>query len=196
MPLYVPDPPAQGMDIIRDALSSAAAQPSVAASVVAEAGPQNLTTAAPHQVYFVGLSDLAEGRLLSAAQLKGWHYIIFEGDRTLATAELRIGDGDALHFSNVNRGPFAASIVEGVGRVESLDEVRDDDFELRVLDIPGLYVVALWLHGPREIIVPLPPAPEALEPFGRYEENAIIERLRGRAEQRLQFDDRPIKGSR
>jgi hypothetical protein len=196
MPLHVPDPPAQGIEIIRDALSSAATQPSVAASAVAEAGPQNLTTAASHQVYSVGLRDLAEGRLLAAAELKGWRYIIFEGDRPLAAAELRVGDGETLHFSNVNRGTFAASTVEGVRRVESLEEVRNEDFELRVLDIPGIYVVALWLHGPREIIVPLPPLPEGLEPFGIYEEGTVIERLRGRAEQRLQFDDRPRKPPR
>ena len=191
MPLRVPDPPAQGLSIVLDALSSAASQPTTnAAEALREAGAAGLTTAAPHQVYFVGLRDLAEGRLLAAAQLKGWRYIIFEGDRPLAAAELS-GDEGALDFSNINRGPFVESTVEGVGRAEVLEVVREEDFELRLLDIPGLYVTALWLHGPRDLIIPLPPTRPELEPFAVYEEEALVERLSGRAEQRLKFDDRP-----
>jgi len=189
MPLRLPDPPERGEAIIREALSSAARQPT-AAALVAEAGPQNLTTAAPHEVYFVGLRDLARGRLLAVARPRGWRYIVLKDDRPLTAAELK-GGGESVSFSNFNRGPFVASTVEGVGRAEALEVVREEDFELRVLEVPGLYFVALWLHGARQLIIPLPPTPEPFEPFGVYEEGAVIESLRGAAERRLSFDDRP-----
>jgi hypothetical protein len=195
MPLRVPTPPEQGAAIVLEALSSAINQPTTAAAAVADADPQNLATAAPHQVYFVGLRDLAAGRLLAAAHLKGWRYIIFEGEQPLAVAELS-GGGEALSFSNINRGPFVASTIEGVSRAEGLDEVRTEDFELRLLDLPGLYVVALWLHGARDLIIPLPPTRQGLEPFAVYEEAAVIERLRGPAERRLSSDDRPRRRDR
>jgi hypothetical protein len=193
MPLRVPNPPERGLGIILEALSSAVNQPTNVAAAIEEVGAAGLTTAAPHQVYFVGLRDLAEGRLLAATQLKGWRYIIFEGERPMAAAELSGGGGgdDALDFSNINHGPFVASTVEGVQRAEGLEAVREEDYELRLLDIPGLYVVALWLHGARELIIPLPPTRDELEPFAVYEEEEVIERLRASAERRLNFDDRP-----
>ncbi len=84
-----------------------------------------------------------------------------------------------------------------MGRAEELDEVREEDFELRLLDIPSLYVVALWLHGARDLIVPLPPTREGLEPYAVYEEGAVIERLGGPAVRPLNSDDRPRRrGSR
>lgn len=190
MPLRLPAPPQQGEGIILEALSSAVNQPTATAAAVAEAGPENLTTAAPHQVYSVGLRDLAEGRLLAAAQLRGWRYIVLKDERPLSSAELS-GGGEALSFSNFNHGPFVASTVEGVGRAEALDIVREEDFELRVLEVPALYVVALWLHGPRDLIIPLPPTRGQLEPFAVYEEDAVIEFLRAPAGRRLGFDDRP-----
>lgn len=190
MPLRVPTPPEQGEAIVLEALASAVGQPTNAAAEIAAADPVNLATAAPHQVFFVGLRDIAAGRLLSAAHLKGWRYIVFEGERPLAAAELS-GGGEAVSFSNFNRGPFVVSTVEGVGRAEGLEEVREEEFELRLLDIPGLYVVALWLHGARDLIIPLPPTREGLTPFAVYEEDAVLERLRAPAERRLNSDDRP-----
>lgn len=190
MPLRLPTPPQQGEGIILEALASAVNQPTEIAAMVADAGPENLTTSAPHQVYFVGLRDLAQGRLLSAAQLKGWRYMLLKDEQPLASAELT-GGGEALDFSNFNRGPFVLSTMEGVGRAERLDPVLAEDFELRLLDVPGLYVVALWLHGPRELIIPLPPTREELQPYAVYDEETFINLLQPPAERRLQFDNRP-----
>ena len=194
MPLRIPDPPEQGMRIIREALSSAINQPSAAAFAIAEAGPENLTTAGPHQIFFVGLSDIAEGRFLDAARAVGWRYIIFDAEQPLAAAELKIGDDEgAVEFSNINRGPFAASTVEGVARAESLPVVRDNDFELRVIEIPALYVVTLWLHGDQDIIIPLPPTRPELESLALYGEEEVVGRLRKTAQERLKFDERPLE---
>ena len=179
------------MGIIRDALSSAIKQPNMTASVLADAAPESLTTAAPHKVYFVGLRDLAEGRLLSAAELKGWRYLIFEHDRPAVAAELKTNTADELSFSNVNRGPFVASTVEGVNFAESLEIVQNEDFELRVLEVSALYLVSLWLHGQQDLLVPLNPTPEELQPLTVYYEDEIIERLRGPAQKRLEFDNSP-----
>lgn len=190
MPLRLPTPPEQGEGIILEALSSAVNQPTTMAAAIADAGPENLTTAAPHQVYFVGLRDMAQGRLLAAAQMRGWRYIVLKGERPLSSAELS-GGGEAVTFSNFDYGPLVASTVEGVGRAEALDVVQKEDFELRVLEVPALYVVALWLHGPRELIIPLPPTRGQLEPFAVYEEGVVIDILRGPAARRLAFDDRP-----
>jgi len=190
MALQVPDPPEQGLGIINEALSSAIQQPSVAASAVTEAAPEDLAAAAPHRVYFVGLSDLVEGRLLSAAKLKGWRYLIFNQDQPMVAAELQAG-GDEVRFSNINRGPFVEGAVEGVTFAESLDIVHREDFELRALEISPLYFVSLWLHGPQDLLIPLRPAPDEIEPLRVYEEAELIGRLRGLAERHLAVDNSP-----
>lgn len=190
MALQVPDPPEQGMGIINDALSSAIQQPSVAAFAVAEAAPEDLWTAAPHKVYFVGLSDLREGHLLSTAKLKGWRYLIFNKDQPVVAAELQTGD-DNVRFSNINRGSFVDGAVEGLKFAENLDIVHKQDFELRALEISPLYFVSLWLHGPQDLLIPLRPAPDEIEPLRVYEEGELIERLRGLAEKHLAVDNSP-----
>jgi hypothetical protein len=190
MALQVPDPPEQGMGIIHEALSSAIQQPNIASSAVADAGPEDLATAAPHKVYFVGLSDLVEGRLLSAAKVKGWRYLIFNQDRPVVAAELQTG-GEGVRFSNINRGPFVESAVEAVTFAESLEIVHKEDFELRTLEISPLYFVSLWLHGSQDLLIPLKPAPDEIEPLRVYEETELLERLRGLAERHLAFDNSP-----
>ncbi len=188
MALRVPDPPPQGLEVVRGALASLVGQPSAAALAITEAGPESLTVAAPHQVYFVGLRDIAEGRLLDAARLTGWRYIIFNaGEQTVAAAELRITPDGRHDFSSVNRGPFVASTVDGARVAESLEVVGTQDFEFRLLDIPGLYVVALWLHADTDIIIPLPPAREELEPLRAYDQREVIRLLRKTARRRLKF---------
>jgi hypothetical protein len=191
MAIRVPDPPPQGLEIIRGALVSLVRQPSAASLAITEAGPENLTVAAPHQVYFVGLRDIAEGRLLDAARLTGWRYIILDGsERAVAAAELSMTPDGRPDFSSVNRGPFVASTVEGARVAESLEVVGTQDFEFRLLDIPGLYVVALWLRGSTDIIIPLPPAREELEPLRAYSQEEVIGLLREPARRRLEFFER------
>ena len=186
MSLRVPDPPPEGIETIRDALASLVGQPSAAASAITEAGPENLTVAAPHQVYFVGLRDIAEGQLLDAARLVGWRYIILDdSEQTVAAAELRITPDDGgLDFSSVNRGPFVAGTVEAARVAESLEVVSTQDFEFRLLDIPGLYVVALWLHGSTDILIPLPLTSEELEPLHPYGQEEVMGLLREPARRR------------
>src|ERR1044072_8550057 len=190
MELQVPDPPEQGIDIVHEALSSAIREPNVAASAITEAAPEDLATSACYKVYFVGFWDLIEGRLLSAAKLKGWRYLIFNQDRAVVAAELQTG-GDQVRFSNINRGPFVDSAVEAVTFAENLEIVRKENFELRALEISPLYFVSLWLHGPQDLLIPLRPAPNELEPLRVYEESELIQPLRGLAEKHLAVDNTP-----
>jgi hypothetical protein len=191
MGLQVPEPPKQGMDIVRDALSSAVNQPGVAASALAEVATETLSTAAPHQIYSVSIRDVAEGHLLSCVQLKGWRYLVFSQDQPVVAADLQVRGDQTLNFSNVNRGPFVESTLDAVRFAENLDVVQTQDFELRVLEISSLYLVALWLHGKEDLLIPLDPPPDEVEALTVYSEDEFIQLLRGAAETRLKTNNRP-----
>ncbi|MEP7309189.1 MAG: hypothetical protein ABJA98_27105 [Acidobacteriota bacterium] len=70
-------------------------------------------------------------------------------------------------FSNTNEGPFVASTAKAIEAAERLPEVEAGNYELAVLRVPALYVIALWLKGagakpPDDIFILLEPAPTGL----------------------------------
>lgn len=192
MSLRVPPAPDEGLEIIRAELGSLLGRPESNTSGAFEStAPEQLTAAAPHQVYFVGLEDVAAGRLLSAATLTGWRYIILGGDRPLIAAQLDLGaGGERLEFSHTNAGPRVAGTLEGVSVAEALEEVKGGDFELRLLEVPGAFLAALWLHSEqKDLLLPLPPAPAGLEPQRPYAEQEVLAALRDLARQRMEMED-------
>lgn len=153
----------------------------------------SMETAAPHPVYVAGLAELAEGRLLETARENGWRYLLIRGDQAVATATVGTGEGGAaMEFSHVTQGPFVEATVEGLRRAEALDEVASGDYELRLLDVPALYLRALWLHGENgegEMLIPLPPSPDGIEPYRAYSEPELVGALHAAAVARLTLPD-------
>lgn len=125
-------------------------------------GPLQLTQ--PHQVFTLGLSDLAGGRGLEAAKPSGWRYLVQEGDNALAAAgTVATGSGNEYVFSSFNEGRFVTSTAEAIQAAQAIPEVSRGDFELRLFHVPGLHVMALWLHDVKgnasDLLVPLEPSP-------------------------------------
>jgi hypothetical protein len=192
MPLRLPPPPPEGPEIISTVLRGLLSTRSPAAralSGVVEEGP-GLTAAAPHLVYFVGLDDVARGEVLSAARPTSWRYILLEGDRVHAAAELSLDDyGGVEGFSHVDAGPFVESMVAGVSFAEWVEADRGGDYEMRLLSVPSLYLVALWLHGAHDLLVPLAPAPGGLDPKRAYTEEEMFSALGELIARRTSLDD-------
>jgi hypothetical protein len=141
-------------------------------------------------VYFVGLDDVAQGRILSAARPTSWRYILINGDRAQAAAELSIDDDVEVEgFSHVDGGPFVESMLAGVAFAEEVEASRGVDYELRLLSVPSLYLVALWLHGAHDLLVPLAPAPGGLEPERAYTEEQMFPALLELIQRRTSLDE-------
>lgn len=181
MSLRFPTPPPRGVEILRQGLESLLSTPTAELQARRpassdESGP-GLETISPHVVYFVGLNDLAEGRMLAAARPTSWRYMLLDGDNVHSAAELAIDAGEVGWFSHVDGGPFVASTVRGVAFAERLEVQEKADYELRLLSIPSVYLVALWLHGTDDYLIPLDPAPGGLQPERAYTEPQIISLL-------------------
>ena len=163
MPLRVPAPPTEAADAVHSTFQAFADSGTFRLPALRNVtGPLQLTK--PHQVFTLGLADLAAGRGLEAANPTGWRYLVQEGDNVLAAADtVATGSGNDYIFSAFNEGRFVTSTAEAIQAAQAIPEVSQGDFEFRLLDVPGLHVMALWLHDLKEsandLLVPLEPSP-------------------------------------
>lgn len=162
MPLLAPEPPRQAADAVHQTFQAFAANGSFRTPALRRAtGPLALTE--PHQVFTLGLADVIAGSGLAAAKPAGWRYLVKDGEKVLAAAETAMGPTAGEHvFSSFNESRFVAATAEAIGTARALPEVAKGSFELRYLQVPGLYVSALWLHnagGGGDLLVPLAPSP-------------------------------------
>jgi hypothetical protein len=175
-PLAPPD------DVVQNAtthLQRIAAAPGLL-SVTREGGEEDLFLVAPHRVYALGLAGLLEEGV-SAAEPVGWRFLVMSDERVIASVDV----SEKSEVPSVNRGPYVASTARAIDELERLPQVAQYDFELRLLTIPGLYVIASWMAGTTHLFAPQPPAPSFLDTGRIYGEEELLEALRGPAREVL-----------
>jgi hypothetical protein len=189
MTLRVSEAPSESVEAIRGQLSELAGRAQFRHRALARANPVNVALAAPHDVYFLGLDELAQGASIEAARPVAQRFLVMDGDTAVASAEITGRDGSGFQ---ANEGPFVASTAAAIVRAEAAPELAEGDYEIRLLRIPALYFVALWLHdsgGHGDVVVPLDPAPAPFEPDRHYTPAEVLSELAGQARQRSRFDD-------
>jgi hypothetical protein len=126
-----------------------------------------------HRIFSLGLKDIAEGGdILGRARLVAWRYLLSDGGGHEAlAAEVYVTDG-RQQFAGLNEGPFSTGLIQAIAAADALPAVRDGDFELNLLRVPALWLVALWLKSGRpgmaDLLVPMAPAPPGLNPNRPY----------------------------
>jgi hypothetical protein len=196
MPIHLPDAPDQASQVARGQLSLILSSPHAegegqlqAMSLAATAG--NLSLSQPHRVYTATAADVLAGSILSSAKEDSWRYLVFSnGDEAVAAVEVISRDGGAMELAHINEGPFVAGTVEAIAA--AADRLANDphDFELRLLRIPSLYLIALWLHAnDADEVIPIAPAPAGLQAGETIAEAALAAALRPLAEQRTQIEE-------
>lgn len=102
-------------------------------------------------------------------RLTGWRFLIRCGGRSIAAAETLLTP-DGWSFSHFFEGPYVTSTERALTQAEALSS----PYQPRLLCVPGLYMMTLWLHadvesdgtgavpGPADVLVPLSPAPPGI----------------------------------
>ncbi|MEU2431987.1 hypothetical protein ABZ611_21160 [Streptomyces sp. NPDC007861] len=167
MPLHVPPAPAPALRSVLAALGSPAAVHeartpglrSVQGAVSAEL---------PLPVHVLDQVVPHAGRSPRTG-LAGWRFLIRSGERSVAAADTML-TADGWAFSHFFEGPYVTSTERALVQAESLTE----DYQPRLLSVPELYMITLWLHGdtaadasggtpaPADLLVPLAPAPPGI----------------------------------
>lgn len=181
MPLLVPPAPAPALLSVLAALSSPTAVRTPA--LRSAEGP----LAAEHPLPVHVFEPAAVPGALPQARLTGWRFHIRAGARVAAAGETVVTP-DGWVFSRFSEGPFLASIERALLQAETLPST----YQPHLLSVPGLYMLALWLHcdaraeaataqpDPDDLLVPLAPAPPGIAPHRVHRLTELVPALRVR----------------
>jgi hypothetical protein len=191
MPVNLATPPPESTQVLQDTLQRWVNQPSLAPqssnigiSFATDAGVQ---VQLPHPVYNLSLADLVAGKTLTAATLVSWRYLLNDSETTAMAEVSPSAAGQASALTMINRGPFVASLVQAVDAAGANTAFNTGTYEVAVLSIPALYVMALWLRSATPgggTLIPLSPAPTQLTAGQSYTEPAFLLALAPLAQQK------------
>ncbi|MFE1287277.1 hypothetical protein [Streptomyces sp. NPDC058751] len=171
MPLHVPLAPAPALRTVLTALGSPTA--------VREARTPSLRLAqgpvTPELPLPVHVLDRITPAGASATRLAGWRFLIRSGDRAVAAADTMLTP-DGWAFSHFFEGPYVTATERALRQAEALQQ----PYQARLLSVPELYMLTLWLHGDcaadgatghpaaTDLLVPLAPAPPGIAAHRPY----------------------------
>ncbi|MFD9792248.1 hypothetical protein ACFWXK_15000 [Streptomyces sp. NPDC059070] len=163
MALQVPQPPQESRSAAEAGVELLAGLGRVRTAELLPAAADELRLAHPLQMYVIGLGDLAAG--LGRARPVAWRYLVQHGSGPVALAET-VRDAAGGHvFSQLNYGPFVAGTAAALAAAAE----RAGDAEARLLHLPAVHLIAVWLHAPTgDTLVPAAPAPPGVEPDRAY----------------------------
>ena len=167
-----PNPPADAADAAADGLARIVRSGALNALATGRASPAPLVLAGAHEVYDLGLSDAAQGRLLEAARFVAWRFLVLMDEAPVGAVEVApSATASGYIFASFNEGPYVAATVEGIRTAEVLG--HQPHHTLRLVRVPSLYLVLLWLPGPPETLIALPPVPRGVQPYVAYDRERL-----------------------
>ncbi|MFE1325266.1 hypothetical protein [Streptomyces sp. NPDC058741] len=165
MPLHVPQAPAPALRSVLTALSSpTAVREARTPSLLRAQGPTTPELPLP-----VHLLDQVTPEGVAATHLAGWRFVIRSGERAVAAADTMLTP-DGWAFSHFFEGPYIPSTERALRLAETMPQA----YQPRLLSVPGLYMLTLWLHedctadggtghpAATDLLVPLAPAPPGI----------------------------------
>ncbi len=150
MTIRLPAAPPNGHDLIARALADIAPHPSVAAALARGGGPEASDAI---QVFVVGLDDIQTPDFLGQARPVGWHYIVGFGD-DVSIAALGQSPTNAVEFQSLTHGLLAQRLTAALHVADDVAGAEAGTSELRLLEVPSLYLSAVWLHGSEDRFIP------------------------------------------
>lgn len=153
---------------------------------------QEATLSFPHEAYFMRLDDIVDGKSLDAAYSTGTRVLLSDAkNEVYSAAEIGAQNKDLL-LAQFDTGPFLQPMIEAITRfADSEFNGIYDELDMRLLRIPALYIMAVWLHsdkGPVNLLMPIGPTPPPLTQYRPYNGAAFLSQIRGIARERQKQD--------
>jgi hypothetical protein len=109
----------------------------------------------PIPLYTVAVADIKDPGFLQYAREIGWRYLIIgQGPTALADVEETQAPGPP-RLKRLTRGVIVQRLTDAITFAEGQYEKVDTSYELRVLEIPAIYVMALWLASDKSLFIPV-----------------------------------------
>jgi hypothetical protein len=194
MPIKYQDVPEAAVSALNAALEALVRDGSYVVKTLQGRDAASVKPGRGHPVHGVTMHDLIGAGSEPHFPLVAWEFLLSDGPEVIAIADVVPARGhDGWQFAHINVGPFVRSIDAALTSSEDRLGSRQDDWEPRIVSIPGLYVVACWLVGPedsQEFIV-LDPAPAFVREGQPYTWNELKDLLRTPARHKLETYQNP-----
>jgi hypothetical protein len=174
-----PTPSTEATRAVRDALAAIEAVPELKRMFFDDVAAMDIAIAEPIPTYVVGLDAIQAGALTSAAGFLTWRYPLNTSNptSTLATADLCYLDGQWT-VTGFNSGPIVAATVTALAVALGSSEGQTPDVEPRILQVPALYTLLIWLHAPSgDSFVPIVDPEKLLPATGPLDEATVMKTL-------------------
>ena len=181
MPINIPDCPAEVVGFLKKELSAFLKTESCFPNNGLELPGAGISEELPHQVYVLTLADIVSGKSPADARFTGWRHIIANGGRKFAAEIMGDEQGQNQQFAGTHEGALVKSFLATLRVMQKHKIVAGRTYELRLLKIPALYVMALWLkslNDADDLIVPLAPTHHALKPGKPYTRKEFMDVIR------------------
>ncbi|HEU4717168.1 MAG TPA: hypothetical protein VFU15_05025 [Bacteroidia bacterium] len=154
---------------------------------------RELSVSVPHAVYDAFLDELAAGKGISKFKRAGIRSLLLNEGETIYGA---VETADPLPEKGVSKGsvqleygPFVGATHEALKHLETETAHAGETYRFRLLRIPGIYVMAAWLHGEKQnLFMPIGQAPKSLKPYTLYSEKDFLALLKTLAREKLDFE--------
>jgi hypothetical protein len=81
-------------------------------------------------------------------KLAGWRYFILSGSKVISSADIAVeNNGKSHRFLYFTKGAVLDKILDKISEIESLYTAKSDSFEIRILRVKALNLLAIWLHS-------------------------------------------------
>jgi hypothetical protein len=157
MTIRTPDGPADARDTIAFALADLSPLEPSSGLLRFESSPLRL--AQPVRVFTVPLEEVTSSDFFRTATPVGWRYLVAgDGllDNGVAAADVTETSGGGTAFASLFHGPVPERLTEASRVAEAEFGARPEPYDVRILELPALYLSALWLVGPndRHVFIP------------------------------------------
>jgi hypothetical protein len=147
-------PPATGPGLIGKALRDLGGHPDRAGLAMAGGAAINLSQPLP--VYRLGLDDIDDEHCIDKAVEIGWRYLIEPagGVGGAGFADVRQAQGGEFKFTSLSQNANADRLLEAAHLAQQIGEGPAVEYEARILDVPAVYISAIWLAASTPVFIP------------------------------------------
>jgi len=144
-------PPATGPQLVGRALSDLGGHPDRASLL----GGAAINLSQPLPVYRLGLEDIDDEKCIEKAVEVGWRYLIEPaGGGGAGYADVRKAPDGNFKFTSLSKNANADRLLEAAHLAQQVGEESAVEYDARILDVPALYISAIWLAAPTPVFVP------------------------------------------
>jgi|tagenome__1003787_1003787.scaffolds.fasta_scaffold19629976_1 hypothetical protein len=116
------------------------------------------------QIFALTLNDVVNSSGIGAATPAGWRLFAGQGQGATVLGRVSRKSRDGTKLTAVYYGNRAWEALQASLGLDSLAEIRQAEYELRVLTVPALNLEAFWLfsrsQGVEDLVVPFTPIPD------------------------------------